>query len=128
MAKVSTYTDHEAEIARSMYSGVLSESDERRMEVVREIARILEKPQSSVIGKLVRDDIYIKATPKSKVTGGKVIKKEALVDEFQREFNVFVPSMGKMTKVDILTIYKIINGFRAQAELSDNSDNTDNSE
>lgn len=106
MAKVVPYTEHETEIAVSMYMGVRNESDEARAAVVEEIGAILGKDVRSVRAKLARErtedgeQVYIAKTPKAK-DGGPVMRKDAWAEKVLKVSGLSLTSIDNLTREDM---------------------------
>ena len=118
MAKTVNYTPEAVELMTGMYNGVREESEERRDEVVAEIAAILEKDVRSVRAKLARLEIYIPKVVKSKVTGEAAAKKIDMAEQLiaisgVNRDKVDAERVAKMNKIEIA---EFIKAFKSLAE------------
>lgn len=110
MAKPENYTPEMVEVMKGMYLGVLDEPQERRDEVVAEIAVIFGKKERSVRAKLSREGIYIAKVPVGK-DGKPAVKKDALAVDLARAAGVVLTSAESLTKPDL---EKLIAAFAAR--------------
>jgi len=128
MAKTVNYTPEQTELMVGMYMGVRDESEDRRAEVVNEIAAILDKNPRSVRAKLAREmvdgvPVYVAKVAKSKVTGEEPAKKVELAERLIAAAGVDpakvdAERVAKMNKTDIAAF---IAAFEALTTVEDNS-------
>ena len=92
----------------STYSAQTNAED--RKAAVSSIAKELGKTVKSVIAKLSREGVYVKAVPATK-NGKAIVKKEAIVKAIATLLELDfadVKSLGKATKADLETLHKAL--------------------
>lgn len=105
MAKTPNYTPEQTEMMIGMYRGVREESQERRDEVVAEIAEMLGKTPRMIRSKLSREpNLYVPKVVVSKVTGGEARKKEELAAELVTVSGLSLVSAEKLNKTDLVKL------------------------
>ena len=122
MAKTPNYTEEQTATMVRMYIDVASESEERRAEVVNEIAEMFNKSPRSVRAKLSRENVYIAKQPKAK-DGQPVMSKADLGTLISMHVGLPVDSSINMTKQDMK---KVIIAFQnLREELEDSQDDSE---
>lgn len=118
MSKTPNYTEQNEQMMKGMYLGVRDESEERRDEVVAEIAQILGKNDRSVRAKLSRMDVYVAKTPKSKVTGDLPAKKLELAEKLAEVSgaNINPETVAKANKTDLVRLIEAFQALQPEAE------------
>ena len=104
MAKTVNYTPEQTELMAGMYKGVMDADEDRRNEVVEEIADLFNKSVRSVRAKLSRMDLYIPKVAVSKVTGGEAAKKDALAARLVEITGLNLVSAEKLNKTDLVAL------------------------
>ena len=101
MPKTVNYTSDQ--VSKMVNDYQLADTTQTRKDAIFNIAADLGKSTKSVIAKLSREGVYIKAEKVTK-TGAKVVKKETLVkkiaDLLGADFSE-IKSLGKATKADL---------------------------
>ena len=90
-----------------------ADSQESRKEAVASIAKSLGKTVKSVIAKLSREGVYVKAQAVTK-TGSKVIRKETIVKAIATSLDLEfsqIKSLGKATKADLEVLALALSKF-----------------
>ena len=130
MAKAPNYSPEATELAVGMYLGVRDESEERRNEVVMEIADLLQKDVRSVRAKLSRErmedgsSVYVPKVKVSKVTGEEPAKKAELAARLISVTGVDANKVdaervAKMNKTDITAFIAAFEALTVAAEDAD---------
>ena len=104
MAKAPNYTAEQEATMVEMYTAVRGDSEDRRNEVVEEIAAMFNKSPRSVRAKLSRMDLYIPKVAVSKVTGGEAAKKDALAARLVEITGLNLVSAEKLNKTDLVAL------------------------
>jgi dTDP-4-amino-4,6-dideoxygalactose transaminase len=111
MAKAPNYTKDQVELMSGMYLGVEEESEERRDEVVEEIADILGKNVRSIRAKLSNLKIYRRKTPVA--SDGEPVKKKAEWNaELVEVAGVPLTSSENLTREDMKKLVNVIRELR----------------
>ena len=104
MPSTSTAPNYsDAAVAQMTSTYQAADSADARKAAVASIAKDLGKSVKSVIAKLCREGVYVKAQAVTK-TGAKVIRKEAIVKAIATSLDLEfsqVKSLGKATKADL---------------------------
>jgi hypothetical protein len=119
MAKAPNYTAEQEATMVEMYTAVRGDSEDRRNEVVEEIAAMFNKSPRSVRAKLSRMQIYVAKKPVSKVTDGEPAKKEELAARLVKVSGLNLVSAEKLNKTDLV---KLIGAFTPATESPDFTD------
>jgi len=104
MPKTVNYTDDQ--VSKMIKAYQTADTDSSRKEAVQSLATDLGKTVKSVIAKLCREGVYIKATPVTK-SGEAVVRKEDIVKNIASKLDLKfddVKSLGKATKLDLETL------------------------
>lgn len=131
MAKAPNYTEEQTQLMVGMYVGVRDESQERRDEVVEELAAMFNKSPRSIRAKLSREDVYVAKAVVSKVTGEAPAKKIELAARLREVSgaNINVDNVAKMNKVDISRLIEAFEARDADAlEAAEAADETESEE
>jgi hypothetical protein len=115
MAKAPNYTEDQTTLMVGMYTGVATESEARRDEVVQEIADMFKKNVRSVRAKLSREDVYVAKVPTSK-DGTVVARKSELAETLAKVTNLPLTSADKLTKVDLKALIGFAEFMVAETE------------
>ena len=106
MAKTVNYTPEMTASIVEAYTSVADTTDERRAEMVRELADRFGKSDRSIRQKLVREGVYVAKSATSKVTGEAPAKKmelaERLISLSPALARVNPENVAKMNKTDIM--------------------------
>lgn len=122
-AKTENYTAAQAADMKARYVAAGVEVTETghnaRAAVVTALAKEYGKTERSIRSKLVREEVYIKRTQKSAVTGDKPEKKEAIAENLAavfgtrtingKECKLSADSMAKANKTEIATLFAYFN-------------------
>jgi hypothetical protein len=83
---------------------------EPTMATVEALASQFSKPKRSIISKLSNLGIYVPASKGKTKSGTPVVRKDELVEQIQDALgtNLSLPSLGKATKSDLLTLLAIV--------------------
>jgi hypothetical protein len=83
---------------------------EPTMATVEALASQFSKPKRSIISKLSNLGIYVPASKGKTKSGAPVVRKDELVEQIQDALgtNLSLPSLGKATKSDLLTLLAIV--------------------
>jgi capsular polysaccharide biosynthesis protein len=115
MAKTPNYTPEQTDVMRRMYIEVASESEARRAEVVKEIARMFNKSPRSIVAKLSRENVYVAKKPVAK-DGSPVMSKADLGTLISMHVGLPVDSSINMTKEDMKKIIIAFQNLRDELE------------
>lgn len=115
MTKAPNYTPEQTDVMRRMYIEVASESEARRAEVVKEIARMFNKSPRSIVAKLSRENVYIAKKPVAK-DGNPIMSKADLGTLISMHVGLPVDSSINMTKEDMKKIIIAFQNLRDELE------------
>ena len=108
------YTDDQ--VSKMVKTYQAADTSEARKAAVKSIASELGKSVKSVIAKLSREAVYVKAEAVTK-SGNAVIKKETIVSNIAKALDIEfsqVKSLGKATKADLEMLFKSLSRFEAE--------------
>ena len=113
MPKTANYSDHDVEIIKGHYMGVVDAGEDRRDEVVDELAEMLGRKRRSIIAKLSSLKIYKAKTPAAK-DGEPAERKEAVADSLRVLTGLPLVSAENLTKVDLKALRQYIGTCHAE--------------
>ena len=105
MAKAPNYTDGQTTELVSTY--VAAEDADERMEVMQYFASKFNKHLRSIIAKLSREKVYIKAAKVTK-SGGEVVKKEELANRIAIRMGAAPENFDSLAKANKTVLLRIL--------------------